>query len=146
LFDFVLIAMTVASFGYYIIDYPQLVHRVGYYTNLDFAMALMATIVSLEATRRVMGWMLPIVAGVFLLALVTAGLQMIEPLFMRFIIDRVILDAGSKTLTSDLLGLTVDARGLFGLWAVQTFTFYPVAVLTMAAGKGGQVSWPRPGG
>jgi ATP-binding cassette subfamily B protein/subfamily B ATP-binding cassette protein MsbA len=31
---------------------------------------------------------------VFVLALVAAGLQMVEPLFMRFIIDRVLLDAG----------------------------------------------------
>src|SRR5678809_903934 len=32
------------------------------------------------------------VVGLFLLALLTAGLQMIEPLFMRFIIDHVLLD------------------------------------------------------
>ena len=32
------------------------------------------------------------ITGVFLLALVVAGLQMIEPLFMRFIIDRVLLN------------------------------------------------------
>src|SRR6187402_468581 len=33
------------------------------------------------------------VALVFALALVAAGLQMVEPLFMRFIIDRVLLNA-----------------------------------------------------
>src|SRR5438046_2708384 len=33
------------------------------------------------------------VAGVFTLALVVAGLQMIEPLFMRFIVDHVLLNA-----------------------------------------------------
>ena len=32
------------------------------------------------------------VAAIFLLALVAAGLEMIEPLFMRFIVDRVLLD------------------------------------------------------
>ena len=32
------------------------------------------------------------IIGVFLLAMVVAGLQMIEPLFMRFIIDRVLLN------------------------------------------------------
>src|SRR5215207_9717347 len=33
------------------------------------------------------------IALVFFFALLTAGLQMIEPLFMRFIIDRVLLDS-----------------------------------------------------
>ena len=32
------------------------------------------------------------IAGFFILALITAGLEMIEPLFMRFIIDRVLLN------------------------------------------------------
>jgi iron(III) transport system permease protein len=43
----------------------------------------------------------------------------------------ILLFGRSGLITSDLLGLTVDARGLGGLWVVQTFTFYPVAVLTM---------------
>src|SRR5262245_47551731 len=34
------------------------------------------------------------VAAIVLFALVVAGLEMIEPLFMRFIVDRVLLDAG----------------------------------------------------
>src|SRR6266516_5260888 len=33
-------------------------------------------------------------AAVFLLALVVAGVQMIEPLFIRFIVDHVILNKG----------------------------------------------------
>src|SRR5262245_23027581 len=37
------------------------------------------------------------VCAIFLLALVVAGLEMIEPLFMRFIIDRVILNTGLDT-------------------------------------------------
>jgi ATP-binding cassette subfamily B protein/subfamily B ATP-binding cassette protein MsbA len=45
--------------------------------------------------REYLRWLWPhryAVAGVFFLALLTAGLQMIEPLFMRFIIDRVLLN------------------------------------------------------
>jgi ATP-binding cassette subfamily B protein len=44
--------------------------------------------------REYLRWLWPhrmAVATVFLLALTTAGLQMIEPLFMRFIIDKVLL-------------------------------------------------------
>jgi ATP-binding cassette subfamily B protein/subfamily B ATP-binding cassette protein MsbA len=48
-----------------------------------------------EYLREYLRWLWPhrwAVAGVFFLALLTAGLQMIEPLFMRFIIDRVLLN------------------------------------------------------
>src|SRR5262245_18585932 len=44
--------------------------------------------------REYLRWLWPhryAVVAVFLLALIAAGLQMIEPLFMRFIIDRVLL-------------------------------------------------------
>src|SRR5262245_13581605 len=47
--------------------------------------------------RTYLRWLWPhryAVGAVFLLALVAAGLQMIEPLFMRFIIDRVLLNTG----------------------------------------------------
>jgi ATP-binding cassette subfamily B protein len=45
--------------------------------------------------RAYIRWLWPhrfSVAAVFVLALLTAGLQMVEPLFMRFIINRVLLD------------------------------------------------------
>ncbi len=74
LIDVVLIAMTVVSFGYFVMEFEALVHRVGFYTDTDFYMALMATIVSFEATRRVMGTMLPAVAIVFLLYAVYGNL------------------------------------------------------------------------
>ena len=48
-----------------------------------------------EYLRDYMRWLWPhrfAIAGFFVLALVTAGLEMIEPLFMRFIIDRVLLN------------------------------------------------------
>ena len=62
-----------------------------------------------QYVREYLRWLRPhryAVGGLFLLALVTAGLQMIEPLFMRFIIDRVLLNTaldaprGSRGSTS----------------------------------------------
>jgi ATP-binding cassette subfamily B protein/subfamily B ATP-binding cassette protein MsbA len=47
--------------------------------------------------REYAGWLKPYrwaMTGVFLLALIVAGLQMIEPLFMRFIIDKVLVAQG----------------------------------------------------
>jgi ATP-binding cassette subfamily B protein/subfamily B ATP-binding cassette protein MsbA len=48
-----------------------------------------------EYLRDYATWLWPhrfAIAGFFVLALMTAGLEMIEPLFMRFIIDRVLLN------------------------------------------------------
>src|SRR6188508_2629265 len=48
-----------------------------------------------EYLRDYINWLWPhrfAIGGFFLLALITAGLEMIEPLFMRFIIDRVLLN------------------------------------------------------
>jgi ATP-binding cassette, subfamily B, bacterial len=55
-----------------------------------------------EYLRDYMRWLWPHryqVAGVFLLALLVAGLEMIEPLFMRFIIDRVLLNTSLDSAT-----------------------------------------------
>jgi ATP-binding cassette, subfamily B, bacterial len=48
-----------------------------------------------EYLRDYLRWLWPhryAIIGFFILALITAGLEMIEPLFMRFIIDRVLLN------------------------------------------------------
>ena len=52
--------------------------------------------------RDYLRWLRPhrlAIIGFFAIALVAAGLQMIEPLFMRFIIDRVLLKTGLDTAT-----------------------------------------------
>ena len=53
-----------------------------------------------EYLRDYLRWLKPYryaIAGLFLIALVAAGLEMIEPLFMRYIIDRVLLNTGLDT-------------------------------------------------
>jgi ATP-binding cassette, subfamily B, bacterial len=64
-----------------------------------------------EYLRDYLRWLWPhryATAAVFLLALLAAGLQMIEPLFMRFIIDRVLLntelDTASRLTSLNLAG------------------------------------------
>ncbi|MDP3939262.1 MAG: ABC transporter ATP-binding protein [Deltaproteobacteria bacterium] len=52
--------------------------------------------------RDYLRWLTPhrgALAGVFLLALLVAAIQMIEPLFMRFIVDRILLRTGLDTPT-----------------------------------------------
>ena len=68
--------------------------------------------------REYLRWLWPhrfAVAFVFLLALVAAGLEMVEPLFMRFIIDRVLLNAaldtrGAAARACNLAGATFLGR------------------------------------
>ena len=52
-----------------------------------------------EYLREYLRWLWPhrfAIGFFFLLALLAAGLEMIEPLFMRFIIDRVLLNTGAR--------------------------------------------------
>jgi ATP-binding cassette subfamily B protein/subfamily B ATP-binding cassette protein MsbA len=67
-----------------------------------------------EYVREYLRWLWPHryrVGVVFALALVGAGLQMVEPLFMRFIIDRVLLN--SDLSTADRIDRLHLAGGLF---------------------------------
>jgi ATP-binding cassette subfamily B protein/subfamily B ATP-binding cassette protein MsbA len=67
-----------------------------------------------EYVREYLRWLWPHryrVGVVFALALIGAGLQMVEPLFMRFIIDRVLLNADLST--ADRIDRLHLAGGLF---------------------------------
>ena len=75
--------------------------------------------------RDYLNWLWPhrwSVAVLFLLALASAGLQMIEPLFMRFIIDRVLLEEG------------LDAAARIALLNIAGGAF--LAVITLSAALG----------
>jgi ATP-binding cassette subfamily B protein/subfamily B ATP-binding cassette protein MsbA len=55
-----------------------------------------------EYVREYLNWLWPhrwSIAAVFAFALATAGLEMVEPLFMRFIIDRVLLNNEMESAT-----------------------------------------------
>ncbi len=70
-----------------------------------------------EYLRDYLRWLKPhryAVAALFLLALLTAGLQLIEPLFMRFIVDRVLLNNGLDT-ASRLLRLNLAGAAFVGV-------------------------------
>ncbi len=63
----VLLAFLSLGLGlYHIIFYEQLLARVGVNTTLDLVTAGLAVVLVMEATRRVVGWPMVIVAGAFL--------------------------------------------------------------------------------
>lgn len=76
-FDWVLVAATVVSFGYifvqseklceqFWIDGTMLGDRAGNEQTIDYAIALVGLVLVLEATRRAIGWTLPILCGLFI--------------------------------------------------------------------------------
>jgi ATP-binding cassette subfamily B protein/subfamily B ATP-binding cassette protein MsbA len=70
-----------------------------------------------RSLREYVGWLRPhryAVGAVFVLALVTAALQMIEPLFMRFIVDRVLLNP-SLDATARVLRLNIGGAVFLGV-------------------------------
>jgi ATP-binding cassette, subfamily B, bacterial len=78
-----------------------------------------------EYLREYLRWLWPHrygVATLFVLALIGTGLQMIEPLFMRFIIDRVLLNTALDTATR------LNRLNLAG------FTFLLVIILASCVG------------
>jgi ATP-binding cassette subfamily B protein/subfamily B ATP-binding cassette protein MsbA len=67
--------------------------------------------------RAYLRWLWPhrfAVVALFVFALLTAGLQMVDPLFMRFIIDRVLLNTSLST-ASRLRWLNVAGAAYFGV-------------------------------
>jgi ATP-binding cassette subfamily B protein/subfamily B ATP-binding cassette protein MsbA len=77
-----------------------------------------------EYLREYLRWLWPhryAVAAVFALALLAAGLQMIEPLFMRFIIDRVLLNTGLET-GSRLTALHLTGAAFLGAITLSALT------------------------
>ena len=60
--DFLLIAGSIFTIGYWIVEYPNLANRAGNYNPLDIFVGAVAIIISFEASRRTVGWALPIIA------------------------------------------------------------------------------------
>lgn len=87
--DYVLLALAVAPIVYLFVNYDYVVTRIYYVDDLslaDKAMAVLLTLIVIEATRRVIGWALPITAIVFLaygLLVARLGLErMLDQLYM----------------------------------------------------------------
>jgi len=65
--DAILAIAALVTTGYFMFMYPQMANRIGFVTDLDMVMSVIAIILSLECVRRVTGNALCIIAAVFLL-------------------------------------------------------------------------------
>ena len=57
-----MIALSIFTIGYWIVEYPNLVNRAGNYSQLDIFVGAVAIVISFEVSRRTVGWALPIIA------------------------------------------------------------------------------------
>lgn len=65
-FDWIWFALAVASTGYILLNWQNIANRAGVVQNIDIFFGIICTLVVLEAGRRSMGLVLPLVASVFL--------------------------------------------------------------------------------
>ena len=56
LIDLLLAAGATASVVYWMVEHEAMAYRAGDYTSLDVAMGAIATVIAIEAARRVLGW------------------------------------------------------------------------------------------
>ena len=62
--DLILVGLTIFVIGYWIVEYKKLADRAGAYSQLDVYVGAVAVILSLEYSRRTVGWALTIIATV----------------------------------------------------------------------------------
>ena len=67
LIDLGMIALSIFTIGYWIVEYPNLANRAGNYSQLDIFVGAVAILISFEVSRRTVGWALPIIAVIGIL-------------------------------------------------------------------------------
>ncbi len=129
-----MIGLTLISVGYYINQFAALQKRAGAYNEMDYVIAVLGLIVSLEVCRRVLGWSMTIIGIVFLL-------------YLRFgyvLYDIPLLNAFAhrgRTIERTATTLFFDQEGVFGVMAsvlvsyVILFIFFGAFLRKSGAGR-----------
>lgn len=118
--DYVLVLLTIGCVGYFMYEYPKMAYRAGAYTQTDVIVGIIATLLALELTRRVLGNILPVI-GILALIYVYFGPYMPEFLLHRgFSINRI----------SGYMFSTLD--GLLGV-VVKTYATYVIMFIIFGA-------------
>jgi TRAP transporter 4TM/12TM fusion protein len=144
LLDYALLVLAVAPIVYLFVNYQYVVNRIYYIddlTFLDMAMGVVMTVLVLEATRRVIGWALPITALVFLAyGLFIARLEperLLDQLFMTTegIFGIPLSVSASYVLIFVLFGSFMERTG-----TGQLFMDFAMSLTGHTAGGPGKVS------
>lgn len=142
--DYVLLTLAAAPIVYLFVNYQYIVNRIYYIDDLspmDMAMGVLLTVIVLEATRRVIGWALPITALVFLFyGLFIAQLEpmrMLDQLYMTTegIFGIPLSVSASYVLIFVLFGSFMERTG-----TGQLFMDFAMSLTGHTAGGPGKVS------
>ena len=133
LLDWLLIALSVAALAWPVVDLQQFVYRAATPSYVDVALGAALIVVVLEATRRTVGWLLPVTAIGFLAyaqfgpVLDRIGLSLIAHRGYAF--DRVV---GALYMTLEgILGVPLDVAATY----IVLFTVYGAVVEHSGAGR-----------
>lgn len=105
LLDYFLAFLSALSTLYFILNYSSIVDRLGAETTTDLVFSGIMLVLSVEAGRRVLGWTMPIIGGLFLL----------YALFGRYMPD--IISHRGFSLDRISLFFYLSEDGIFGLMA-----------------------------
>lgn len=110
LIDLILMALTVGVVGYYILNFKELQFRAGAYNYNDYIVASVGLLISLEIARRVLGWSMTIIGGMFILYLRFGSVLYDIPILSTFAHRG---RSAERTATT----LFFDQEGVFGIMA-----------------------------
>jgi TRAP transporter 4TM/12TM fusion protein len=133
LIDWTLIALAIVTLVWPIVDMERFVYRAATPTTIDVVLGGILILIVLEATRRTVGWILPVTAVVFLAyaqfgpLLDRVGLSLIAHRGYGF--DRVV---GTLYMTLEgILGVPLDVAATY----IVLFTVYGAVVEHSGAGR-----------
>ena len=131
--DWVLIAATVLALGWPIFDFDRFVYRAAELTPTDRILGILTVVLILEATRRTVGWILPVTAVCFLLyanfgpVLDRIGLGLFA--HRGYGLDRLV---GTLYMTLEgIFGIPLDVAATY----IILFTIYGAVLQFSGAGK-----------
>jgi TRAP transporter 4TM/12TM fusion protein len=131
--DWVLIAGTVIALGWPLFDFDRFVYRAAEPTSVDRILGVLTVILILEATRRTVGWILPVTAICFILyanfgpLLDRLGLGLFA--HRGYGLDRLV---GSLYMTLEgIFGIPLDVAATY----IILFTIYGAVLQFSGAGK-----------
>ena len=144
LIDYALLILGATPILYLFVNYEYLVTRIFYVddlTTMDMTMGVVMTLIVLEATRRVIGWALPITAIVFLVyGLLIARLEPMRLLDQLYMTTEGIFGIPLSVSASYVLIFVVFGSFMERTGTGQLFMDFAMALTGHTAGGPGKVS------
>jgi len=106
-YDCILAGLSIVVSGYHLVFYKEIIHRAGAYTTSDIVVSIIAVLLVLEATRRIAGAVLVLVASAFLLY------AYLGPIFPGFLSHR---------------GFTIQRIATYGWMSTESILGIPIGV------------------